>query len=180
MGLTCFMFKDTELTAPTSFFPFTMSTIWRAMSSPQRACASFVLAPRCGQLITLECSTNERSFGGSYSNQISKKAQSEMQVSDRAYFSPISRENNQDRSRLSCLNKNIKPCSFALSRLQRPEESCLVDDASTCTVHNLHSFLALSEGLVVKQTLGETLQLEISDLRPLHSWCVLGFFFICE
>lgn len=35
-----------ELTAPTKVLPFTMSTICSAMSSPQRAWASLVLAPR--------------------------------------------------------------------------------------------------------------------------------------
>lgn len=57
--------RRVELTAPISLLPFTMSTIWRAMSSPQRAWASFVLAPRWGQLMTPGCSTRERSLGGS-------------------------------------------------------------------------------------------------------------------
>lgn len=66
-----------RLTAPISFLPFTMSTIWRAMSSPQRAWASLVLAPRWGQLMTLGCSTSARSFGGSCGRE-----QSETQTAD--------------------------------------------------------------------------------------------------
>lgn len=46
-----------------------MSTICRAMSSPQRAWASFVLAPRWGQLMTLGCSTSEWFLGGSCSQK---------------------------------------------------------------------------------------------------------------
>lgn len=53
------------LTTPTSPFPVAMSTICMAISLPQRLCASRVLAPRCGQQMTLGWSTRSRSFGGS-------------------------------------------------------------------------------------------------------------------
>lgn len=53
------------LTTPTSDFPFTMSTNWTAISSPQRLWASLVLAPRWGQLMTFSWSTRARSCGGS-------------------------------------------------------------------------------------------------------------------
>lgn len=57
--------KKKKLTAPTNALPLTMSTICSAMSWPQRAWASFVLAPRCGQLITLGWFTRAQSLGGS-------------------------------------------------------------------------------------------------------------------
>ena len=42
-----------------------MSTNWMAISSPQRLWASFVLAPRWGQLMTFSWSTKARFRGGS-------------------------------------------------------------------------------------------------------------------
>lgn len=53
------------LTTPARDFPFTMSTNCTAISSPQRLCASLVLAPRWGQLMTFSWSTKARSRGGS-------------------------------------------------------------------------------------------------------------------
>lgn len=53
------------LTTPARDFPFTMSTNWMAISSPQRLWASLVLAPRWGQLMTFSWSTKARSRGGS-------------------------------------------------------------------------------------------------------------------
>lgn len=55
-------------TTPARDFPFTMSTNWMAISSPQRLWASLVLAPRWGQLMTRSCSTKARSRGGSSVN----------------------------------------------------------------------------------------------------------------
>lgn len=60
--------RQVALTAPNRLLPFTMSTICRAMSSPQRTCASLVLAPRWGQLMTLGWLTSERFWGGSCSH----------------------------------------------------------------------------------------------------------------
>lgn len=53
------------LTTPVRDFPFTMSTNWMAISSPQRLWASLVLAPRWGQLMTFSWSTKARFRGGS-------------------------------------------------------------------------------------------------------------------
>lgn len=53
------------LTTPARDLPFTMSTNWTAISSPQRLWASWVLAPRWGQLMTFSWSTKARSRGGS-------------------------------------------------------------------------------------------------------------------
>lgn len=53
------------LTTPARDLPFTMSTNWMAISSPQRLWASLVLAPRWGQLMTFSWSTKARSRGGS-------------------------------------------------------------------------------------------------------------------
>lgn len=53
------------LTMPASPFPVAMSTICMAISLPQRLCASRVLAPRCGQQMTLGWFTRSRSLGGS-------------------------------------------------------------------------------------------------------------------
>lgn len=61
---TVLMFWE-KLTAPTNALPLTISTICSAISWPQRAWASFVLAPRCGQLITLGWLTRVQSLGGS-------------------------------------------------------------------------------------------------------------------
>ena len=55
----------------------------------------------------------------------------------------------------SCLNKDIEPCSSALSGLQSSEESVLIDDAPSCTVDNLYSFLAFSKRFIIKKTLGK-------------------------
>lgn len=52
----------------------------------------------------------------------------------------------------SCLDKDVEPCSSTLSRLQSSEESGLVNDAPSGTVHNLHSFLAFGKRFVVQQT----------------------------
>lgn len=53
------------LTTPARDFPFTMSTNWTAISSPQRLWASLVLAPKWGQLMTFSWATKARSRGGS-------------------------------------------------------------------------------------------------------------------
>lgn len=53
------------LTTPASPLPVAMSTICMAISFPQRLCASRVLAPRCGQQMTLGWFTSSRSLGGS-------------------------------------------------------------------------------------------------------------------
>lgn len=58
------------LTTPTSDFPFTMSTNWTAISSPQRLWASLVLAPKWGQLMTFSWSTRARLCGGSCQKEI--------------------------------------------------------------------------------------------------------------
>lgn len=57
-----------DRTAPVKALPLSRSTICVPTSWPQRACASRVLAPRCGQLITWEWSTKARFVGGSCEN----------------------------------------------------------------------------------------------------------------
>lgn len=154
-----------ELTAPISFLPFAMSTICRAMSSPQRAWASFVLAPRWGQLMTLGCLINEWSLGGSciakHNEDVWFKRQSDLYI--------FAKSIKQSQSHL---NKDVEPSSSTLPWLQGSEESWLIDDASSCTVYNFHSFLAFSKGLIIKQTLEKKKQLKkyIYSLQFSSNW----------
>lgn len=157
--LTCFAttkLKDREvkLTAPTSFLPFTMSTICRAMSSPQRAWASFVLAPRWGQLMTLGWSTSERFLGGSCGHKHKGRGFIRSTVTCNQKSAKVDHL-CEDTLQQSCLNEDIEPGASTLSGLQSSEESSLIDDAPSRTVHHLHSFLAFSKRFIIKQTLGK-------------------------
>lgn len=152
-----------------------MSTICRAMSSPQRAWASFVLAPRWGQLMTLGCSTSEWFLGGSCSQKHKDNGKLNNNIS---LFNKKKSINQFDKKKN--LHKDVKACSSTLSRLQGSEQSLLIDDAPSSTVHNLHAFLAFGKAFIVKQTLGTSKRNSTSCWwtlrhrynRPTYDWCL--------
>lgn len=80
--------------------------------------------------------------------------------------------NHNDVIQWSRLNKDIEPCAPALSGLQSSQESRLVDDPPSCTVHNLHSLLALRKRFITEQTLGRKMDNWKSNPTILlrHNW----------
>ena len=159
------------LTMPASPSPVAMSTICTAISLPQRLCASRVLAPRCGQQMTLGWFTRSQSFGGSCRHSPAppsapgthlgalspRKEGCWGGLSPAPWHVPGAAEPKPSpggsRGPVH-LREDVEGGPATLSRSQRPQQRALVHDAASGAVDHLHAAAALGEGAVVQEPCG--------------------------